>query len=354
MIGIVILVAIAASALLYQFVFRGDRDTGGLLNPEIVGVYGFISSEKSQFLDNPAVKQHLRNEYGIEINYQKAGSIEMIDMGVSGTDFLWPSSNVALELYGQRNGPPERSETIFNSPIVFYSWSDVANVLVSEGFAELGVDGSYATAVGPLVRVVLERRSWSALGLEDLYGAAVITSTDPAKSDSGNLFSGLVATVLFGGTVDERSLPAVLTQVLRVFTLQGYMEHSTGTLFERYLELGMGSFPIIVGYENQIVEFSLQNADIWPQVKDQMVVMYPVPTVFSEHPLIALTENGERFLEALLDDKLQGIAWEQHGFRTGIENDPSALGVTGIPSRITQVIRMPVPEVMNEIARRLR
>lgn len=348
-VGIAILIVIVTGALLYQFVLRDDASSGGVLNRQSEEILGLIGSEKSNFLENPEVQDILRREYNLVVDYRKAGSIEMIDMDHSGMDFLWPSSSVALELYTLRHGSGQKNEAIFASPIVFYSWDKVVDSLVAGGVAVRGADDQYEADVETLVRMVLENTPWSDLGLDELWGGVTITSTDPTRSNSGNLFSGLVANILYGGVVDEAHIDSVLPETLEVFRVQGYMQHSTGTLFERYLEQRMGSFPIILGYENQIVEYRLQNPEAWAQNRNELRILYPVPTVFSEHPLIALTDGGERLIEALQDEEIMRIAWEQHGFRTGPENDPQALGVDGIPRSVTRIVRMPVPAVMERI-----
>jgi hypothetical protein len=136
----------------------------------------------------------------------------------------------------------------------------------------------------------------------------------------------------------------------------GYQEHSTGILFEQYLQKGVGAYPLIVGYENQIVEFSLQNPQAWPKVKDRMRILYPVPTVWSSHPLIAQTPAAGRLIEALKDPELQRLAWEKHGFRTGllgVQNDPGILAIEGIPAEVTKIIAMPNPRVMQRITQEL-
>lgn len=167
------------------------------------------------------------------------------------------------------------------------------------------------------------------------------------------MFSGLLANLLNGGdVVDDSSIETVLPEVVRFFRKLGYLEHSSGDLFDQYLRTGVGAKPIIVGYENQIVEFSLEHADLWPQVKDEMRILYPVPTVWSSHPIMSLSPKGDALIEALMDPELQKLAWEKHGFRTGlmgVENDPQVLAIAGIPAKITKVIPMPSPQVMDRI-----
>lgn len=355
-VGILILAAIIAAALLYQFVFRDGAKLGkgGVLNRETITVTGYIGSEKSGFLDDDEVKSLLKSRYGIVVDYHKAGSIEMIDLPKEGMDFLWPSSQVALELYKLRGGQSVKSDTIFSSPIVLYSWQEVVDTLDDEGLVTIRDEGQAEIDAGVLIEKVLAGDSWESVGLTSLYGDIIITSTDPTRSNSGNMWSGLVANLLYGEVVDEAALPSVLEDVKRVFTIQGFMEHSTGTLFEQYITKGIGPYPIIVGYENQMVEFGLQNPDVWEAVKDYMRVIYPMPTVYSEHPLIALNDKGKQLLEALGDDELKDLAWRRHGFRTGIENDPAELGIENIPRRVTQIIRMPVPAVMDTIISELQ
>jgi len=42
-----------------------------------------------------------------------------------------------------------------------------------------------------LPELVLAEESWSALGLDALYGTVMLTSTDPMRSNSGNQFASL-------------------------------------------------------------------------------------------------------------------------------------------------------------------
>lgn len=107
-----------------------------------------------------------------------------------------------------------------------------------------------------------------------------------------------------------------------------------------------------MGYEAQLVEFSIENAQYREMLRKEITTLYPRPTVWSAHPLIALTPNGERLLEALQDRDVQRLAWEKHGFRSGlmgVQNDPKVLQVTGVPATIENVINLPTPQVMERI-----
>lgn len=348
LVGVVILVLIIGAAVAYQQFFSGGK---------IVELQGVIGGEKALLLDNEQVQNLLKKKYNLVLDYTKLGSIEMVrDTPAQDLDFLWPSSQVALELFKQQPHASmlRKSEIIFNSPIVLYSWDLVADKLIALGLVEL-VDNTYYVVDFPgLVQLVVDGTKWSDIGLGELYGRLLITSTDPTKSNSGNMFSGLLANILAGQgeVVNMQTLPAVLPTVQNVFTSLGFMEKSSSTLFEAYLTKGRGDKPLIVGYESQIVEFSLQYADLWPNVKNNVRIFYPKPTVWSSHPLIALSEEAELLLEALKDPDIQQIAWEQHGFRSGLAgvvNDPKVLEIAGIPATITNVMPMPDPQVMEAI-----
>jgi hypothetical protein len=208
-----------------------------------------------------------------------------------------------------------------------------------------------------LVRYCIEGKTWSAIGISDLYGKMAVISTDPTKSNSGNMFAGLLANMITGDLATESNISSALPELKRFFDRLGYMEHSSSDLFEQYLRTGIGAKPIIAGYENQIIEFSRAYGDLWPKVKNKIRILYPVPTVWSSHPIIILNQRAEKLIKALQDEKIQRIAWEEHGFRTGmigVQNDPALLKVVGIPETINKVIPMPSPPVMDVIIKAIQ
>lgn len=345
-IGIAVFVVIVVTALLVWLL----PGSGGKAE---VTLKGYVGGEKLGFLADETVTAELLDKYGITLDAIKAGSIEMVEGPTEGLDFLWPSSQVALELYKMQHEGSVQAEVIFNSPIVIYSWDIVTDALVYQGIVEKQGDTYYIVDMQKLIGYVTQGTTWSDIGLPELYGPVTVASTDPTKSNSGNMWSGLLANLLNGGqVVDETTLPAVLPEVVEYFGKLGYMESSSADVFESYLKIGVGAKPLVVGYESQAIEFSLQNPQLWPQVKDRIRVLYPLPTVWSSHPLIALEPRSQDLIEALLDPEIQALAWERHGFRSGLagaQNDPEGLDVPGIPTEILQVISMPNPRVMQSI-----
>ena len=151
-----------------------------------------------------------------------------------------------------------------------------------------------------------------------------------------------------------------MPKVDAVLQLQmGHMEASSGDIFENFLKQGHGrKRPIIVGYENQTDRVPDRERELSPTlIRDKIRVIYPEPTIFASHPLISLTGDCGRLVEALQDPEIQEIAWAEHGFRTGllgVENDPAAIAVASLPERVDLVIPMPSASVMSAVIASVR
>ncbi len=350
-IGIAILLLSLGGGIAYKFF--------GEMGAKQITVKGLIGSEKQGFFENPEIKELLQKRYGISVEYAKAGSIAMVSGDVTKEDFLFPSSQVALELF--KNTHPDvkiKSETIFNSPIIMYSWDIVADALEKEGIVKKINDTYYIVAFKKLIELILSGAKWEDIGLSALYGKVHVIPTDPTKSNSGNQFAALLANMLNDGEViQEENLEEIMPTLKEFFQKIGYMERSTGYLFEQFLTTGVGSKPIIVGYESQIIEYCAEHKENCENIKKRVRILYPEPTLWSSHILISLSEKGTRLLEALQDPEIQEIAWKENGFRSGlvgIKNDPNSLLIGGIPSEITKVMPMPSITVMDKIVQHLQ
>jgi len=347
LIGVAIFISIIGGALVYQFLIKGTSSSA-------VTIKGLVSGDKVQFLENKKVKDILRKKYGIIIEYTKADSMDaMKDADPDDASFLWPSSQVTLEALKQKQ-PAKiiKSDIVFSSPLVFYSWDVVVDALVKQKIVTKRGSVYYISDFKKLINLIVKGDSWKSIGLKDLFGKITIMSTNPSVSDSGAMFSGLMATVLKGDVVSDKSLVEVLPAIKDYFQRVGQMERSTSDLFKQYLQTGVGAKPIIVGYENQIIEFSLNNKEKWPLIEKKVRVLYPSPTMWSSHSIIIIDENAKSLLAALKDKKIQQIAWKSHGFRIGligIQKNPISLNIKGIPNGITKVVSLPSYSVMNKI-----
>ena len=323
--------------------------------PETSAVNGYVGGEKIEFLEDPEVQSILEEKYGLEADYAKAGSLDMMTADMTGMDYLFPSSSIAEEYYEDLNGRPLQSEIILNTPIVLYTHRAVLDAFSSRGLiTEEG--GAYFIDMNGLISLIQNNTAWADIGLPALYGTVSVDTTDPAKSNSGNMFAALLANVLAGGqTVTEAQLPEVLPQLEAIFGKLGYMETSSSDLFSQFLRMGIGAKPVIAGYESQLIEYAALHPDEYETIRDDIVMLYPAPTVWSAHVMIALDENGQRLLEALLDEEILDLAWSRHGFRTGNYGAASAeASADGVAETLTQVAPVPSYDIMKVIIEQLQ
>lgn len=340
--GLLILVVVIAIAGAYQFIFKdmGKTDT----------INGYLGGEKIGLLEDQEVIDIMKKKHHLAMNYAKAGSLDMIKADQKGMNYLFPSSQTALDMYLKQYGKPKQAEVVFNTPIVLYTRRIVADALVDKGYAQVQ-NGVHTLDMVRFTQLLEEGKNWDELGLTTLYGKITVSTTDPTKSNSGNMFAGLLANMVNqGNVVDESTVGEVAPKVVTIFNNLGYMESSSADLFDQFLKTGVGAKPIMAGYESQILEFAVEKPDAWAQIKDDIVILYPIPTVWSSHVYIALDEQGQRGLEALRDPDIQKLAWEKHGFRTGVYTAQDAekkFNVSGVKSELTQIIRMPDSKTMD-------
>ena len=155
----------------------------------------------------------------------------------------------------------------------------------------------------------------------------------------------------------QENLQTILPQLQDIFGKLGYMETSSSDLFSQFLRMGIGAKPVIAGYESQLIEYAALYPDQYETMKDDIVMLYPTPTVWSTHVFIALDANGQVLLNGLLDEDIQRLAWEKHGFRTGnytTVSESGSLNAQGVADTITQVTQVPSYDVMKVIIEHLQ
>ncbi|WP_223849721.1 hypothetical protein [Bifidobacterium vespertilionis] len=318
---------------------------------EATKVTGYLGGEKIGLFDDPQFAQ-LAAAQGLDVDYRKAGSLAMMDADRTGMDYLFPSSRAAVE-YGKAKGVnAAKQDIVFNSPIVLYTHKAVVDGLVSGGL--VSKDGeTYHMDMAKAVDAMKNNKSWADVGYQAGYGQFRIDSTDPVQSNSGNEYAALVATVLNGGqpaTVDSVNRDAATIKA--IFAKSGWMETSSEDSFNQFLTLGVGSKPMMVGYESQILDLAVNQPSAFQQIKDDVVIVYPTPTVWSTHTLMALDDNGAKLLDVLKSPDVQKLAWERHGFRAANFAGTDSISRFGVPSaadQLTAVSELPNNDAMQAI-----
>jgi len=359
--GAGLLASSAAATGGYMFL-RGHPEIAGPLG-EPKRLFGFAGGEKEGFLTNARVRGLLERRFGLVLDARRAGSVEMVRERAlldQKPQFLWPSSSVLVEVARSAGVKISRDQVIFNSPIVLYSWDRIADGLVKAGLAEPAGGPRYFVDLSKLLKAIISGENWSALGVADLFGRARVVSTDPNKSNSGFMFAGLCASLLSGDVVMLDTLGRIDGDVATVFKRMGFKPPSSGKLFDDYIAGGAGSQPLIVGYENQLVEWVLQDAERWKRVEANApakpVILYPRPTVFSAHPLISINREADDLVDALTNEAVLELAWEDHGFRGPLGSIGKArnpLLQSRLIDRVDAVLPMPDAPVMMALLDRL-
>lgn len=348
-------------------------------NKNLVTVYVATGGGKEDFIADEEVKKILEEEYGLNVVFDSwsngktivkpliresigSGNQEIINRisngekitihtnGVTTYDALFTSDQRFYDYYklspNKENNESDRYTVLdggltLNTPIVIYSWKEVADALIKEEIVTKDEEGVYyITNMNKLIEYILNGKTWKEIGLTDLYGNINIASTDPVSSSPGATYYGLLLSILGNGQIGDEDLEKNLIKLKEFYKKSGYMNNTPADLFERYLKTGMGGEPMIVDYEKSLIDFANSNSNGFNQVKDDIVVLYPKPTIWNSHCLAAFSENGKKLYKALQDEKIQKIAWEKYGFRTGITGgnyDVSSIGLP-IPKKINSTV----------------
>ena len=285
--------------------------------------------------------------------------------GVSKYDALFTSDQRFYDYYklspNKENGESDRYTVLdggltLNTPIVIYSWKEVVDALISENIVTETNGVYYITDMSKLMDYILEGKKWSDIGLNSLYGTINIASTDPVSSSPGATYYGLLLSILSESQVTSDNISNNLPKLKDFYIKSGYMNNTPADLFERYLKTGMGGEPMIVDYEKSIIDFANSSPDAFNQVKDEIRVLYPTPTIWNSHCFAAFSENGQKLYEALEDEEIQQIAWEKYGFRTGVTGgtyDVSSIGI-GVPQSITSTVSSLKMDTYNQLINYLK
>jgi hypothetical protein len=333
LIGLVLVVAACVTVAL--LVTRGRDDQPA------VSLDCFGGSEKTELMADPDVRRILHDRYGLTVNFQPVGSYDQARMSTEelrqrSVECLWPASASAQSVFESSHAgafPNFRAETVLHSPEVVYAGASGTAALLASGLVQdRGGKLFLADLRTFLLDYVLKKRTWESIGAKDLRGPITMASTDAAKSNSGFTLAQLQLNVI--ATNDVFSAPsaaqarAALPTVRALYDAQGLQARSSDFGFNQWLLQG-GEFhaPLYAGYENQIVQYLLRAGANRESLRANVRVLYPEPTIYNDHPILALTGEAGRFIDAMKDRDIQTLAWQRFGFRSGTEvglNDVTA------------------------------
>jgi hypothetical protein len=335
---------------------RAVRDAAAARQAEAaqeIQVRGLIGSEKEPLFADPQVQAVLTRHH-ITVHVEKAGSREIARrFEPQHFDFGFPSgapAAAALRVVAK----PTETYSPFYTPIVIASWRSIAQILVADHIVSERGGNYFITDMPALLELMKRHARWKDLPGNTAFvtnKTVLLSSTDVRTSNSAAMYLALASYLENGQSVIESQdeIERVLPFMTELFTRQGFQESSSAAPFEDYLALGMGKTPLLVAYESQMVAFWLAHPE---RLKDDMVLLYPIPTVFSKHVLIPFNEKGRRVGELLEHNaELQSLA-HQYGFRTGGDvKGPEVWSQHGIhiPDTIVDVVDPPSYERLEKM-----
>jgi hypothetical protein len=315
-------------------------------------VRGVIGSEKQPFFNDPEVIRVFHNQ-GLDVKVDTAGSRQIAtSVDLSHYDFAFTAGVPAAEKI-RRDRKLNTSYSPFYTPMVIASFRPIAQLLVNAGVAK-DQGGYYTFDMQAYLNLVAGNKRWNDLPNNTTFQTGqsiLITSTDVRTSNSAAMYLAIASYVANGNNIvqDATQGAAVLPKVEPLFLRQGYTESSSEGPFGDYLSIGMGKTPMVMIYEAQFVARAAANDG---SISKEMVLMYPVPTVYSKQTLVPLTSAGDRAGKLLLTDPdLQRLAIK-YGFRT---NDATAFNkfVTAhkvsLPPTLFNVIEPPSYEALESM-----
>lgn len=327
----VIVVCVAAALLWLRFGRSTPTTANPAAAPATINCVG--GSEKSELMADANVKKILRDKFQLTVNFAPLGSYDQVQLSTDDLksrklDCLWPSSASAQSVFeSQHQGTFKeyRAENVLQSPEVLYAGPRGTDALLKKGIVQQRDNRYYVVNMKSLLLdYVIKKQTWEGIGATDLRGPITVSSTDPAKSNSGFVLAQLELGIL--ATDDAFSAPSLdqarkaLPTMRALYDAQGLQARSSDSGFQQWLTQG-GEFkaPLYAGYENQLIQQVVSAGANSGSLLKNVRVLYPDPTIYSDHPILALNAGATRFIDAMKDPEIQTIAWKTYGFRSAVQ-----------------------------------
>lgn len=320
----------------------GTRSSSSGTTGDLTIVNGVIGSEKKPFFEDPDVRAVFA-EAGLDVRVVTAGSRQIAtSVDLSEFDFAFPASAPAAEKIKREAGASTVYAPFF-SPMAVATFAPIATLLQSAGVASVDAAGTWHLNMAAYLDLAASGTRWNELpGAAATYNSSrsvLISSTDIRQSNSAAMYLSISSYVANGDTVvnTPEQEAAIIDPIASLFLAQGFSASSSEAPFEDYLAQGIGSKPLVMIYEAQFLGRQMSDSGA-NAITDDMLLMYPDPTVLSKHTVVPLGDTGSRVGELLQNDPRLAALAAQYGFRPA---DPSVFAATlterGIPVPVNPV-----------------
>jgi hypothetical protein len=289
-------------------------------------VHAAIGSEKSDFFGDCRVINALAAD-GFQVSPTYMGSRHMVDLAAKGDlsryDVAFPASQPAAEAI-QKEIPDATLTPVFSSPMAVATFTEIAQLLAREQGIASENHGTWIFHVDRFLGVAFTT-SWDAIPENTAYPSTnhiLLSTTDPSQSNSADMLVAIVSNVLNGGLVtDPKAVDKYARTIAQLFIDQGITFQTSQEPFDIYMtQDGMGRVPMTLVYEAQFIGREIND----PASMGDRVLMYPYPTVYSDHTLVVLKQGQDKletFARDLTHDPTLTNLEALHGFRNAQFSD---------------------------------
>jgi hypothetical protein len=315
----VLLIVGIVFAVFWGRLFGGPDTLGAEPTANLTVVSGVIGSEKKPLFEDPEVRK-IFAENGYDVQFVTAGSRQIATtVDLDGVDFVFPSSAPAAEKIKRETG----ASTVYSpfySPMAIATFTPIVTILEAAGMASQDAAGIWRLDVAAYLAAVTAGTRWNDLpGAAEAYPSSrsvLISSTDIRQSNSAAMYLSMASYVANENVIvsTPTSEAAIIDEMSALFLQQGFSASSSEAPFEDYLSQGIGSKPMVMIYEAQFLGRQM-NPETSKSITDDMVLMYPGPTVLSKHTVVPLTDAGKAIGELLANDPRLAKLEAKYGFR---------------------------------------
>lgn len=316
---------------------------------------GVITSEKENFLRDERVKAvFAKNGFDVQLERMSSGKIAQATKAadLNDADFVFPSGIQTSEKV-KSNFKGSQAYNIFYSPMVIATWSPIVSILKENKLIKK-VGDYEALDMESFMKLADNGVRWKDLKKSDAYPVnkvVLVYSSDSRYSNAAKMYLSLNSYVLNSNNVVSANteVDKVMPTLKRIIQAQGNRESSSTNMMSDYMSIGRGKVPMMFAYESEFLENAFKNGGLG---KD-MQLIYPTPTVFTKHVMVALNPKAQALVDLFKkDEELKKLAVE-YGFRfegdAGIVAKAKAVNVN-IPDVVVDVIDPPNYDVLDYMA----
>lgn len=310
--GILVLLGVGL-AIWWSSSQKAEGDAERQRQTALVKVRVVSGSEKMPLLNDPRFRAAMERQ-GLVVEAHKAGSREIATRAdLASFDAAFPAGQPAAAKIREAV-KSKGAEAALVTPMVIASWKPIAQVLEQNGIVRREAETYWVVDMDKLLALISAEKRWRDLPNNTVFAVGksiLVSTTDVRTSNSAAQFLALASYLYNGRDVVTSSQTAgkLASQIAPMFIKQGFQESSSSGPFEDYLSIGMGKVPMVWIYEAQFLEQALKGG-----LKPEMVLLYPRPTIFSKHVVVALSDAGLRFSQAMRDPEVMSIAAD-YGYR---------------------------------------